>query len=123
MVQFTVATLQEIATSACQSLTSVYLRQAEEFNAKKDVDAALDAYNKCLNAAERADNPAVLSKAHYQMGMLYHQHGKWTVVAWRAESLSSYQVHWRITRKLSHQHGKRMESARCRGHGAGVMDA
>jgi len=68
----------EIATSACQSLTSVYLRQAEEFNAKKDVDAALDAYNKCLNAAERADNPAVLSKAHYQMGMLYHQHGKWT---------------------------------------------
>ncbi|KAF5836200.1 subunit of axonemal inner dynein [Dunaliella salina] len=68
----------EIAANACQSLTTVYLRQAEELNAAKDVDAALEAYNKCLNAAERADNPSVLSKAHYQMGMLYHQHGKWT---------------------------------------------
>ncbi len=57
----------------------MYLRQAEELNAAKDVDGALDAYNKCLNAAERVDNPAASAKAHYQMGMLYHKHGKWTV--------------------------------------------
>lgn len=70
---------QEIIKSACQSLTTVYLRQAEELDAAKDVDAALNAYNKCLNAAERADNAAASAKAHYHMGMLYHQHGKWTV--------------------------------------------
>ena len=75
---------QEIANSACQSLTNVYLRQADEFNAAKDTEAALDAYNKCLNAAERADNPLASSKAHYQMGMLYHQHEKWAVRSWRA---------------------------------------
>lgn len=57
----------------------MYLRQAEELNSAKEVDAALHAYNKCLNAAERANNPAALAKAHYQMGMLYHQHEKWTV--------------------------------------------
>lgn len=70
---------QEIIKSACQSLTTVYLRKAEELDTAKDVDGALSAYNKCLNAAERADNPAASAKAHYQMGMLYHQHGKWTV--------------------------------------------
>jgi len=38
-----------------------------------------EAYNRCLNAADRAGNEEATCKAHYHMGMLYHQHKKWTV--------------------------------------------
>jgi hypothetical protein len=71
--------MQEIVASACRSLTSVYLGQAESLADNGHVDKALEAYNKCLNAAELAHDVSVAARAHFQVGMLYYQHHNWMV--------------------------------------------
>lgn len=63
--------------AAYQSLTAVYLGQAEKEEKAGDAAAALTCYGRCLSAAERAGDGPVMAKAHYRMGMLHFEAGRW----------------------------------------------
>ena len=69
--------LQSDMESALQSLTTVYLRQAEADEKAGATASALANYKKCLGAAERAGEDASRARAHFRMGMLHYGSSSW----------------------------------------------
>lgn len=69
--------LQAEAETAYNSLTVVYMGQAEEREAAGDVPGSLDSYNRCLQAADQAGDVVSLAKANFKMGMLYFGQENW----------------------------------------------
>lgn len=75
--------------TAFHSLTAVYMGQAEEREKGGDVGGALDAYQKCLRAADRAGDAPTAAKANFRMGMLYYNQEKWQVSNQGFQTVSS----------------------------------
>ena len=63
--------------TAYHSLTAVYLRQAEKQQQGGDLQGAIESYNHCLVAADKASDFPTAARANFHMGMLYHQQEKW----------------------------------------------
>lgn len=70
---------QAEAETAYRSLTAVYLGQAEKQEKANDIIAAMESYNKCLQAADQARDLPTAAKANYRLAMLYYQQEKWEV--------------------------------------------
>eukprot|EP00199_Chlamydomonas_sp_CCMP681_P000524 CAMPEP_0119104618 /NCGR_PEP_ID=MMETSP1180-20130426/2788_1 /TAXON_ID=3052 ORGANISM="Chlamydomonas cf sp, Strain CCMP681" /NCGR_SAMPLE_ID=MMETSP1180 /ASSEMBLY_ACC=CAM_ASM_000741 /LENGTH=430 /DNA_ID=CAMNT_0007089433 /DNA_START=132 /DNA_END=1424 /DNA_ORIENTATION=+ len=69
--------LQAEMDTAFHSLTTVYLTLAGERERTGDLDGALDAFNRCLRAADKAGNVPAAARANHKMGMLYFQMSRW----------------------------------------------
>ncbi len=65
--------------TAYNSLATVYMGQAEEYEKAGEVQAAMDAFNRCLRAADKVGDMKVAAKANHSLGMLYFGQSSWQV--------------------------------------------
>lgn len=69
--------LQAEMETAFNSLATVYMGQAEDFEKTGDPTSAMDAYNCCLRAADKVGDMRAAAKANHRLGMLYYAQSKW----------------------------------------------